>query len=347
MTAISAVASDNTNLTTGANAPAIDHSYSRFPLQKMGDDQTTTMGFSDFLDMINPLQHIPVVSSIYRAVTDSHINPVSRIAGDALYGAAFGLASAGISALAAVGDEAFASLNDGKSASSTVMAALFGSDKDQTTQLASIDAPPPSTNTGTPSMPAMGLIGALQSPAKQSPILDVPNLPISPTLAANTSTNSVNPAQNNNIPLADAAAVPAAVAGQGMPLDRSKAAYGGVMDTAMVQNAQQNQALALALAGGRNAMQSQHDMRNNRFSTSNNMNSSVSAPTNAPATIITSIPTPQAAAIQNQIASSPAAQSGNSMQALIQNLQGMKALNQYKNTAQSRPTVGSTLDMAN
>jgi hypothetical protein len=42
--------------------------------------------FKDVLDAVNPLQHIPVVSTIYRAVTGSHISAASEVAGDTLYG---------------------------------------------------------------------------------------------------------------------------------------------------------------------------------------------------------------------------------------------------------------------
>lgn len=42
--------------------------------------------FWDFLDIINPLQHIPVVSSIYRAVTGDEIGPAARLIGGGLYG---------------------------------------------------------------------------------------------------------------------------------------------------------------------------------------------------------------------------------------------------------------------
>jgi hypothetical protein len=47
--------------------------------------------FSDFLDIINPLQHIPVVSSIYRAVTGDQIDPGARLAGGGLFGGPIGL----------------------------------------------------------------------------------------------------------------------------------------------------------------------------------------------------------------------------------------------------------------
>ncbi|MFP5468360.1 MAG: hypothetical protein ACLGGZ_01310 [Alphaproteobacteria bacterium] len=49
--------------------------------------------FAGFLDMINPLQHIPVVSSIYRRITGDEITPVGRVAGDTMFFGALGLAS--------------------------------------------------------------------------------------------------------------------------------------------------------------------------------------------------------------------------------------------------------------
>ncbi|MGD0143082.1 MAG: hypothetical protein ABSC92_07990 [Rhizomicrobium sp.] len=47
----------------------------------------------DVLEIINPLQHIPIVSTIYRELTGDKINPIERIAGDTLYGGAIGFVS--------------------------------------------------------------------------------------------------------------------------------------------------------------------------------------------------------------------------------------------------------------
>ncbi len=55
--------------------------------------------FSDFLSVINPLQHIPVVSSIYRWVTGDTIKPAARVIGGALYGGPLGLVSAALNAV--------------------------------------------------------------------------------------------------------------------------------------------------------------------------------------------------------------------------------------------------------
>jgi len=55
--------------------------------------------FGDFLDIINPLQHIPVVSTIYRSISGDEIEPGSRIAGGAPFGGGIGLASALVNAV--------------------------------------------------------------------------------------------------------------------------------------------------------------------------------------------------------------------------------------------------------
>jgi hypothetical protein len=48
------------------------------------------MGFGDFVDLINPLQHLPLVSEVYRNVTGDQISDGARHAGHALYGLALG-----------------------------------------------------------------------------------------------------------------------------------------------------------------------------------------------------------------------------------------------------------------
>lgn len=49
--------------------------------------------FHDLLDIVNPLQHIPVVSAIYRWITGESIGNLPRVAGDALYGGVIGAVS--------------------------------------------------------------------------------------------------------------------------------------------------------------------------------------------------------------------------------------------------------------
>lgn len=49
-------------------------------------------GFADILDMVNPLQHIPLVNTLYREVTGDTIKPVSRIIGGGVFGGPIGVA---------------------------------------------------------------------------------------------------------------------------------------------------------------------------------------------------------------------------------------------------------------
>lgn len=76
--------------------------------------------FDDFLDIINPLQHIPVVNVIYRELTGDKINPVSQIAGSTILGGPLGLISGVASAIF---EE-----ETGKGIGETVVAGLFGDD---------------------------------------------------------------------------------------------------------------------------------------------------------------------------------------------------------------------------
>jgi hypothetical protein len=54
------------------------------------------MSFSAFLAGLNPLHHVPVVGSFYRAATGESIPPVMRILGGGLFGGAIGLLSAAV-----------------------------------------------------------------------------------------------------------------------------------------------------------------------------------------------------------------------------------------------------------
>jgi hypothetical protein len=78
-------------------------------------------GFADFLDLINPLQHIPIVSTLYRHLTGDKIGTVERIAGDTLYGGLMGFA-------ASLGDTLFEEIT-GKTVGDTVYAFLTSDDK--------------------------------------------------------------------------------------------------------------------------------------------------------------------------------------------------------------------------
>ena len=77
--------------------------------------------FGDFLDIINPLQHLPVVGTLYRAVTGDTIKTPEKIVGDTLYGGPLG----GLSAIA----DSLYQQKTGKSFGDTVLGWLgFGHD---------------------------------------------------------------------------------------------------------------------------------------------------------------------------------------------------------------------------
>ncbi|MEH6404622.1 MAG: hypothetical protein V7750_14685 [Sneathiella sp.] len=50
-------------------------------------------GFDDFLDIINPLQHLPIISSLYREFTGDTISAGSRMIGGGVFGGGIGLAA--------------------------------------------------------------------------------------------------------------------------------------------------------------------------------------------------------------------------------------------------------------
>lgn len=51
-------------------------------------------GFKDLLDVINPLQHIPVIGHFYRKMTGDEISPTAQFVGGAIFGGPIGAAVA-------------------------------------------------------------------------------------------------------------------------------------------------------------------------------------------------------------------------------------------------------------
>jgi hypothetical protein len=79
-------------------------------------------GWDDFLDMINPLQHIPGVAQIYRAVTGDEINGAASLLGALPLGPLGGLGLVASVADLAVKD------TTGQDMGGTFMAMVFGKD---------------------------------------------------------------------------------------------------------------------------------------------------------------------------------------------------------------------------
>jgi hypothetical protein len=106
--------------------------------------QTAQSGgfFHHLWDVINPLQHLPGISAVYRAVTGEHIGTFERIAGDTLYGGLWG-------AVSSVADTVFAAVT-GKDFGDTVMS-LFVHPHDQANKDGdAAAAPQPAAASGAP-----------------------------------------------------------------------------------------------------------------------------------------------------------------------------------------------------
>ena len=85
--------------------------------------------FHNLLDIVNPLEHLPIIGTLYRAITGTHIGIPEKIAGDALYGGLWG-------AVSSVADAAFEAVT-GKDFGSTVLAFFSGHHHSDNTALAS------------------------------------------------------------------------------------------------------------------------------------------------------------------------------------------------------------------
>ncbi len=115
--------------------------------------------FHHLLDVVNPLQHLPVIGTIYRAITGEHIDPVERIAGDTLYGGMWG-------AITAIADVAFEGIT-GKSFEDTALALLKG-DGNSAVAAAKVKTSPIAVSAALPgselpSLPAGPDVGAFAS----------------------------------------------------------------------------------------------------------------------------------------------------------------------------------------
>lgn len=100
--------------------------------EKPQDGQPHEGFFHHLLDVVNPLQHLPLVGTLYRAITGDHLGPVEKIMGDTLYGGLWG-------AVSSVADVAFEGLT-GKSMEDTVLG-WFSHDSHNKVAAAKIAAP--------------------------------------------------------------------------------------------------------------------------------------------------------------------------------------------------------------
>ena len=73
--------------------------------------EKSSFGFRDFIDMINPLQHLPVISTIYRKLTGDEMGSAPRLVGGAIFG---GLLGSWVSGLASAVANVFSANATGK-----------------------------------------------------------------------------------------------------------------------------------------------------------------------------------------------------------------------------------------
>ena len=125
------------------------------------------IGFGDFIDLINPLHHLPVIGPLYREITGDEIKPAAQILGGFLYGGPVGLVT---SVGHAIAEEA-----TGKDVTGHVMAALFGEDDAaaDTPETTAIAAAPESEDAPLPELaPAAGSALAPQTLAPETPVTE-------------------------------------------------------------------------------------------------------------------------------------------------------------------------------
>ena len=132
------------------------------------ETESVDLSFGDFLDIINPLQHLPIVSTIYRKLTGDEQSATANVMGGLLYGGPIGLIAAVVSQQVkdTTGDEplghAYAML-DGKDQGT-------GQDKAAATKLA--QATPAANNTG-----AFQLASAPMQPTSAAPVASAVSSP--------------------------------------------------------------------------------------------------------------------------------------------------------------------------
>ena len=103
------------------------------------DSSEAEFSFDDLVDLINPLQHIPGVSTLYREITGDQISAPARVLGGMLYGGPVGLVGAMANTIA---EEV-----SGSDMGASVLAAIFGGDDAE-------NAPSIAAGTGEPPLDA-------------------------------------------------------------------------------------------------------------------------------------------------------------------------------------------------
>lgn len=206
-----------TALPLAESAAAATPATSRAAASEVGakadfETQAADLSFADLLDIINPLQHVPVLSDLYRDLTGDTIKPQARVLGGMLFGGPVGL----VSSIASVAAEE----TGGQDLGGTVMATLFGPDTPGEPVVAATSGQQQATLPGDPAQPAA-------PPATTALAATTPEPPTTqaPAIAATTEPPRRAPQPDNDAPVAPpaAAAEPPANAEQAGPTTAQKA----------------------------------------------------------------------------------------------------------------------------
>lgn len=119
----------------------------------------TDFSFHDLVDIINPLQHLPVISTVYRYLTGDTIGAIPRIIGDTLYGGPIGFAAGLVGASL--------KQESGKDVGETMIAMVTGDDSVATNANVAANGSPtaPASQASTTAAPAAAASVAMAAPS--------------------------------------------------------------------------------------------------------------------------------------------------------------------------------------
>lgn len=138
-------------------------------------------GFDDFIDIVNPLHHLPVIGDLYREYTGDKIATEASLIGGGLIGGPVGFAASAINAVAeeTTGDTVMGHL-----------ASLFVSDAPEATQLAT-QAPTALMANNLPPAPKFASASEILQPLDFGPVDGKADPGLPPSLPADTTVLSL------------------------------------------------------------------------------------------------------------------------------------------------------------
>ena len=189
---VAGASSANVAIATPSEAPAAKNGAPFSLWEKEG------FGFGDFIDIINPLHHIPIVATIYRNLSGDQIGAAPRVIGGALWGRIGGFVAGAVNAVVEwwsgkdIGDHIYAAVfgdpkkveggtavaqknapTSGTAPSSVATRKAAAPQSAESASAASVESPPAAA----PENDAVGPAALLSEP---SPILARPRTPLLP-----------------------------------------------------------------------------------------------------------------------------------------------------------------------